>query len=110
MPLSTVLVGRLSISLVSSMSIVILLSVGSSLTTLYVLLLVVFAINVSLATDLIVSLDPGVSVVNVLANWTVPISAIVTLEPIVALLAYSDTLANVTRVVLVIAFETVIAL
>ena len=92
------------------MSIVILLSVGSSLITLYVLLLVVLAISVSLATDLITSLEPGVSVVNVLANCTVPISAIVILAPILIALAYCETFENITLVVLGTELETVTAL
>ena len=88
MPLSIVFVGRLSICSVSSISIVILLSFGLSLVTLYVLTLVVFAISVSFATDLIDSLAPGISVVKVFKNCTVPISAMVILAPILMLLAY----------------------
>ena len=109
-PLSIVFVGRLSICSVSSISIVILLSLGLSSVTLYVLILVVFAIKVSFATDFIESLEPGVSVTNVLANCTVPISEIVTFAPKLILFAYSDTFENVTLVVFEIAFETSIAL
>ena len=51
-------------------------------------MLVVLAIIVSLATDLIDNLAPGISVVNVLLNCTVPISEIVTLALMFILLAY----------------------
>ena len=70
----------------------------------------VFAISVSFATDLIDSLAPGISVVKVFKNCTVPISAMVILAPILMLLAYWDTLENVTLVVPLIALETSTAL